>query len=334
MDWSKGQKIIYRMMLMDPVTWRDTQEVEMIKGNMSRTNENLRQSADITVSSFERECEKYVRVWLETEQDGAASRDALFTGIANAPDESIGASTKEVNLNCYSVLKPAEGIPLQRGWYAPAGMPGGDVIRNLLAVTKAPLEIAENSPTLQDYIIAEDDENHLTMTDKVLGAIGWRMRITGLGKIVVGPPAEKPSAIFGEEFDVIKAPVVPSDNWFGMPNVFQAISGDMSATARDDSEDSVLSTVNRGREIWMTESDCLLNDGESLEQYSRRRLKEEQKKAGKMEYDRRFHPDVLPSDLVQLHYPEFGLNGLVYVNSQDMEFSTELNVSEEVSVWV
>ena len=84
----------------------------------------------------------------------------------------------------------------------------------------------------------------------------------------------------------------------------------------------------------MTESDCLLGDGESLEQYSRRRLKEEQKKAGKMEYERRFHPDVLPSDLVQLQYPEFGLTGLVYVNSQDMDFNTELSISEEVSVWV
>lgn len=334
MDWSKGQKIAYRMMLVDPLTWRDTEEVAMIKGNMSKTNENLRQSADIVVSDFERKCEKYIRVWLLTEQDGATSRDALYTGIANAPEESIGASTREVNLNCYSVLKPAEGVPLQRGWYAPAGMPGGDVIRNLLSVIKAPLIIAAGSPILQDYIIAEDDENHLTMTDKVLKAMGWRMTITGLGEVMVGPPAGGPSVTFGEDYDVIKPPVNPSDNWFSMPNAFQAISGDSSATAKDESEDSALSIVNRGREVWLTESDCLLNDGETLEQYAYRRLKEEQQKVGKMSYERRFHPDIYPTDIIRIHYPEYGLSGLFYVDSQDMEFNTELSVSEEVSVWV
>ena len=332
-DWSKGLTVVYRLMLMDPVTWRDTEEIGMIKGGASRTNEGLRQSADITVSDFERQVERYVRVWLETEQGGASSRDALFTGIANAPGESIGTSRKEIELDCHSVLKPAE-IPLERGWYAPAGMPGADVIKQLLEITGAPLEIEGESPALEDYIIAEDDEDHITMTDKILKVMGWRLRITGLGKIIVGPPAQEPVVMFGEEYDVIKPPVEPRDNWSEIPNVFKAISGDMVAIARDDSEDSVFSTVNKGREVWMTESDCVLNTGESLEQYAWRRLKEEQKKAGTMEYDRRFHPDVMPSDLVRINYPGHNLAGLFYVNSQDIEFDTELSTSEEVSVWV
>lgn len=333
MDWDKGLTIAYRMMIVDPVTWRDTEEVKMIKGSASSTNENLRQSADITVSDFERKCEKYIRVWLEAEQSGSASRVALFTGLANAPEASIGTSTKEVTLSCHSVLKPAD-IPLERGWYAPAGMLGGDVIKSMLSVTPAPVIVQPGSPALKDYIIAEDDENHLTMTDKVLKAIGWRMWITGYGEIMVGPPADEPSATFGEDYDVIKQPVEPNDTWFGIPNVFKAVSGDMAAVARDDSPDSAVSTVNRGREVWSTETDCLLNDGESLEQYSQRRLKEEQQDSGSMKYDRRFHPDVFPSGLVRIHYPEYGLNGLFYVESQDMEFNTEASVSEEVSIWV
>ena len=60
-DWSKGLTVVYRLMLMDPVTWRDTEEIGMIKGGASRTNEGLRQSADITVSDFERQVERYVR---------------------------------------------------------------------------------------------------------------------------------------------------------------------------------------------------------------------------------------------------------------------------------
>lgn len=334
MDWDKGLTVAYRMMLVDPITWRDTEEIKMVKGSTSRTNKGLRQSADITVSDFERRCEKYIRVWLEGEQSGAASRAALFTGIANAPEESIGTSTRSVDLECYSVLKAAKDVPMERGWYAPAGMPGGDVIKNLFAMIPAPVIIQEGSPVLKDYIIAEDNEDHLTMADKVLGAMGWRLRINGFGEVYVGPPADEPSVVFGEERDMIKAPVKPGDSWFTTPNCFRAISGDLYAIAKDNSPDSALSTVNRGREVWGEESDCLLNEGESLEQYAQRRLKEKQKNSGSMSYDRRFDPDAVPSDLIRINYPEFGLAGLFYIESQDMDFDTAASVSEEVSVWV
>lgn len=333
MNWDKGLTATYHMNLVNPVTWRDQDAVKMLSGSTSMTNEGLRQTADITVSSFERKCEKYIRVWLEAEQNGAAARIDLFTGIANAPNESIGTSRTEVNLECYSVLQPVEGVLLERGWYAPAGMPGGDLIRSLLSVTPAPVQIHEGSPVLTDYIIAEDKENRLTMIDKILQAIGWRMKIHGSGLIEVGPMPDKISAVFGEERDMIEAPVTPSDTWFQIPNAFRAISGDSAAVAMDNSEDSALSIVNRGREVWDVESDCVLNEGESLEQYALRRLKEEQSKAGSMEYSRRFDPDVLPSDLIRIHYPGYGLVGTFYVESQDIDFDTKLSVSEEVSVW-
>lgn len=322
------------MNLVNPVTWRDQDAVKMLSGSTSRTNEGLRQTADITVSSFERQCEKYIRVWLEAEQNGAAARVDLFTGIANAPSGSIGTSMTEVDLECHSVLKPAQDVQLERGWYAPAGVPGGDLIRNLLAVTPAPALIHPGSPVLTDYIIAEDNENQLTMIDKILQAIGWRMKIHGSGLIEVGPMPEAVSAVFGEERDMIEAPVKPSDTWFQIPNAFRAICGEYAAVWKDNSEDSALSIVNRGREVWHVESDCVLNEGESLEQYAIRRLKEEQKGSGSLEYGRRFDPDALPSDLIRIHYPEYDLTGTFYVESQDMDFDTRVSVSEKVSVWV
>lgn len=333
MNWDKGFIATYHMNLVNPVTWRDQGAVKMLSGSTSRTNEGLRQMADITVSDFERKCEKYVRVWLEAEQGGDAARVDLFTGIANAPSESIGTCRTEVDLECYSVLKPVEGIPLERGWYAPAGMPGGELIKNLLSVTPAPVLIHEGSPVLTDYIIAEDNENRLTMTDKILQAIGWRLRINGSGLIEVGPMPQRISATFGEERDMIEAPIKPSDTWFQTPNAFRAISGDSAAVAMDSSAESALSIVNRGREVWEVESDCSLNDGESLEQYALRRLREEQKRAGSLDYERGFDPDAVPSDLIRIHYPEYGLTGTFYIESQDMDFDTKASVSEEVSVW-
>lgn len=333
MDWSKGYIAEYYISIVDPASWRDGERIEVKSGSTSRTDEGLRQSADISVGSFDKSTEHWIRVWLNVEQDGASEHVPLFTGLASVPSESIGTSTKNVPLECYSVLKPAEDIRLERGWYAPAGMSGEEIIKNLLSVTPAPVEVEKGSPLLMDYIIAEDNENRLTMTDKILKAIGWRLRIAGDGRIIVGPPPTEPVCVFGDEYDVIQGPVEVGDDWYKCPNVFRAISGDMAAVARDDSEDSPLSTVNRGREVWGEESSCDLNDGESLEEYAARRLKEEQRVIKDLAYKRAFRPDVLPSDVIRLHYPGYGITGQFLVSSHDIEFNKETTVSEEVCVW-
>ena len=333
MDWSKGYIAEYYISIVDPASWRDGERIEIKSGSASRTDEGLRQSADISVSSFDRNREHWIRAWMNVEQNGSSSHVALFTGIASAPGKSIGTSSNDIPLECYSVLKPAEDTLLERGWYAPAGMSGGDLIRNLLAVTPAPVEVEEGSPLLVDYIVAEDNENHLSMTDKVLKAIGWRLRITGDGRILVGPQPTKPVCVFGEEFDVVQGPVEMNDDWYRCPNVFRAVSGDIAAIARDDSEDSSLSTVNRGREVWMEETDCDLNDDESLEEYAARRLKEEQQAVRSFSYKRGFNPEVLPTDMIRLHYPEYGITGLFCIKTNDIEFNDTTSVSEEVNVW-
>jgi hypothetical protein len=334
MDYSKGYIAEYYIALVDPSSWRDRERIEIKKGSVAETSEGLRQSADMAVSSFDRTKEHIVRAYLNAEQLGASDRVPLFTGFASAPKESVGTCVNDIPLECYSVLKPAEDVLLEHGWYAPAGMNCGEIIKQLLTVTPAPVDIEPGAPALTDYIVAEENENHRTMTDKVLKAMGWRLRITGEGRIKVGPMPKEPVAVFGDEYDIIKAPIDINDDWFDCPNVFRAVSGDMVATARDDSKDSALSTVNRGREVWMEETDCKLNENESLEEYAYRRLREEQKRVKSMAYKRGFVPGVMPTDLIRIHYPEYGITGLFQVGSFNIEMSPETNVSEEVNAWI
>lgn len=334
MDWSKGYIAEYYIALVDPSSWRDRERIEIKKGSVAETDEGLRQSADMAVSSFDKTEERYVRAYLNAEQNGSSEHIPLFTGLASVPKESVGTCVNDIPLECYSVLKPAEDVLLEHGWYAPAGMSGGDIIRQLLAATPAPVDVEPGAPALTDYIVAEDNENRLTMIDKILKAMGWRLWITGEGRIKVGAMPTKPVAVFGDEYDIIKAPIDIDDDWFDCPNVFRAVSGDMVATARDDSRDSALSTVNRRREVWMEETDCDLNENESLEEYARRRLREEQRRVRSMAYKRGFVPGIAPSDLIRIHYPEYGITGLFQVGSYNIDMSPETNVSEEVNAWI
>jgi hypothetical protein len=273
MDWSKGYSATYYAKRVDPATWRDLETIKLTGGSIKREPSGLRESADIECVNYDVGVEQWIRVYLDTRQDGSAGHEALFTGLATSPDDELDGRLQKNTLECYSVLKPADDVYLLRGWYAPAGARGGDVIRGLLSVSPAPIRIAEDSPQLSTSVIAEDDETRLTMAEKILDAIDWRIRIDGDGTINVEPKPIEPVQTFDPlENDVIETELKISADWYSCPNVFLAIDEDMTGIARDDSPDSPLSTVNRGREVWAMENHCELAQNESIGQYAQRKL--------------------------------------------------------------
>lgn len=334
MDWNRGYSASYYANVVDPTTWRDTTRIEITGGTVKRETDGLMQSCDIDCVNYPQGVEQYVRVYLDTKQEGDASHIALFTGLATSPDSDNEATLITNKVACYSVLKPCEDVMLQRGWYAPAGANGAELVEKLLRVTPAPVEIDQvEAPTLSQSIVAEDGENHLTMAHKILTALNWRMVIQGDGTIFLTPVAEEPTETFNPiDRDIIEAPITVKADWYKCPNVFMAIDDDLTAIARDDDPESMLSTdpEGRGREVWMHETNCDLADNETIAEYARRRLKEEQRYEITATYDRRFIPEVTASDIITLRYPAQGLNGDFYVKSQSIELGYGAKVSEEV----
>ena len=206
------------------------------------------------------------------------------------------------------------------------------MIKSLLsATTPAPVNVADDSPILSSHIIAEGNETHLTMVQKILTAIGWRLRITGDGVISVEPYSDDPVITFDPAGnDMIETKIDTANDWYQCPNVFMAIQDDVCAIAKDETGDSILSVANRGREVWMQESGCNTADNESLEQYSMRRLKEEQQMKHSASYGRRYHPDVLPGDAVWMRYQEQGVTGIYRVTSQSIALTHEARTDEEI----
>jgi hypothetical protein len=103
-----------------------------------------------------------------------------------------------------------------------------------------------------------------------------------------------------------------------------------TSIVRDDDPESELSTASRGREIWKTENDIKLGDDESLETYTRRRLKELQAVALMAFYNRSYDPAVFPSDLIKIHYPAQNVSGIFRVQSQKIQLDHCGTTAEEV----
>ena len=332
MDWRKGFSSKYYVTILDRDTWRDLRRIEITGGTIKREDSDLRESADIDCSNYTDTSEQIIRVWMDAKQNSDSVHIPLFTGIATSPERNIKGNSTTQTLQCYSILKIAQDMLLPRGWYAPTGINGGTLIKDLLSVLPVDISIAENSPGLKSAIVSESKENRLSMTDKILESMNWRMRLDGFGNISIEPYVDDSVATFDAlSNDVLEQSLSVSHDWYNVPNVYRAVLDDSYSIARDDDPNSPLSIISRGREIWYEDSSVYLQDNETLAEYAYRMLKSLQQLATTVSYTRRFNPDVGVLDVVKLGYSAQQIDGLYLVTSQTITLGYGAKTSEEVA---
>ena len=331
MNWAKGYSASYYLSILDKETLRDIDRIELTGGSIKRSYSDLRESADVDCRGYDSKKEQYIRIWLDTKQEGESSHIPLFTGLATSPRHQYFGRVKSNTIECYSMLKIAQDVMLPRGWYAPTEANSGKMIKQLLEIVGSPVYISEGSPDLSQAIIAEQGENHLSMTDKILNSINWRMRLDGYGAIYVEPINSEPKVMFSaNELDMIESEIDISYDWYNAPNVLRCTLDDSYSVARDDDPKSALSTVNRGREVWYEDNDVTLNTNETLAEYAQRMLKEYQRTATEISYSRRYYPGIYPGDCIRLNYPAQQVSGIFLITDQDITLGYSAKTSEEV----
>ena len=337
MNWTRGISASYYLATINPETWFDEESIKITGGSIKKTVSGLRESATVhTVGKWPYSGEKWIRLYMIARQGAGSERVPLFTGLAISSSSQKG-NLVNTTIECYSVLSVIDDVLLPRGWYAPVGTNAVMLVRDLLSeTTKAPVEIetVEEYPRIEnEAIVADGGETYLSMIEKILAAIEWRIKIGGDGKIYILQMAKSESLTF----DSLVNSVIDTNNeisiecdWKSCPNVFRAVLNDGYAIARDESDDSPFSIQNRGREIWAEEQNVALSDTETLSDYAIRRLNELQQISVSTSYERRFVPDIYPSDIIRLNYPAQGLSGNYLIASQDIELNYGASVTEEV----
>lgn len=330
MDFTKGYTASFHAVFIDPDTWIDKERFEIVSGSISRTGSGLRQNADLVVRQYDQPIDRYIRVYMDCDQNGARQQVPLFTGIASTPGDDRQEAVNSVRIQAYSPLKDAEDIKLPLGYYVPAGMNGARAILELLKGQKAPVEVDGEAPALEESIISEANEDSVTMIERILKAINWRLQIEGDGTLKLSAREKDPRPVFtmSPEADVIEKNYQHGRDWFNCPNVLRVSSGDQTWTEIDSDPDSELSTVSRGREVQAAEDGVTLADNEGLPQYAKRRLAELQQRTETAAYTRRFLPEVNVDDAVLLNYD--GLQGLFTVESQSIALTTSGQTQENV----
>ena len=328
-DYNNGISATYYATRVDPKTWADAGEISIISGTVTKNaTSDMIVSADLTVNE-DMGPEEWLRVYMIAEQNGEKDRTPIFTGIVSSPSRNINGNSETRKLDCYSVLKIAADILLPLGWFAPARTKGGELIKILLSDLPCPVELDEGSPNIISSFVAGDSDSKLSVAQEIAAAINWQIKVNGDGSVRICPKPLHISGTFDNiENDIIETSVTDSRDIFSVPNVLRVSLQGSAATARDDDPDSVYSTVNRGREIWAQET-AKLAAGESLGEYATRRLKELQNPSRKLNYTRRFQPDVDVNDLVSIVYPKQNIGDVFRVKSQTISLTHGAKVKEE-----
>lgn len=336
MDWNRGFSALYELRQVDPISFMDVGSFLLIGGSISRSDSGLMESADLVLPEQTGEC--FLRIYLKARQGEDGERVPLFTGLASVPQRTLNGNKVQFKTACYSVLKPVDDVLVPRGFFVATGVKGAEAAADLLRTGPAPVTYDDTSPALTEAIVAEDKDSYLSMAQKVLDAIGWRIRIDGSGTVALVPKAEEVSAQFDDqENDSIEVNITDTSDWYSAPNCLRVTNGKDCVEVRDDDPESQLSTVSRQAmrggtgEIWSQESVSSLGETDTLQSYAERRLKELQGPARKISYNRRFRPDVTVGDKVRLHLPGHGIDDVFTITSQKIQLGYGARVSEEVT---
>lgn len=335
MNWHKGFSALYELKRVDPVTWMDAGSLDFTEGSVQRSEDDLQESASLKLTESPGEC--WLRVYLKAWQGHDGARVPIFTGLASTPRRDLDGVRESYQATCYSVLKPADDVLVECGYYVPAGADGARVAASLLQVGPAPVTFQEDGPRLMEPIVAEDTDTHLSIAQQIMDAIGWRIRIGGDGRISIEAPAAAAALTLDTmENDSVELKMTDTQDWYSVPNCYRASTGGLYAVARDDDPDSPLSTVSRKAlrggtgEIWASEIGVTLGSDKSLAEYTLEKLREAQAPARTVGYTRRFQPDVTVGDLVQLHLARHRIDGTFRISRQTITLGHGARTQEEV----
>ena len=338
MNFRRPYTARWRVMRVDEATWQSVSELTgVVSATVSRDCTDsvpLLESASVELDTDAVFEEGYHRIEAICTQDGGTEVIPIATVLLNEGSGKMNRGLRTATLNGLSVLQPAADERFDHGSYAPKGADGALVAARILSsVCKAPVE-AVGGFKLSDNIVYDLGASYIEGVWAILNAAGWCIRIAEDGTIRI---CEKPSAPYDDApiiaTDIIMPEIGYESGIASVPNVYVAIDGEQKAEAVNDDPASRTSTVSRGRRIVEVDSSPSKVNGESLQAYARRMLKEKRTVTSmKYTYKREYHPGVVPFDILRAHIPGYGIDGSFRVMSQTLTLTQGIEIDEKSGI--
>ena len=330
MDWNQGYTATFRLYSVNQSTWGDGDEIEnLVSASVTKDNESsLIEDASISIDG--EPIKGYVRLVLEAKNTSGMAKVNLGTFLVTSPKRSINGVLTTIDLECYSVLKPADDKLLPPGWYFPEG---GDPIAGaselLSNCLKCPVEPAESDIRTDQVKVAESNETALSMAKYLLEDTNWFIYIDGRGCVSIKKKPDNIVKMFDAcENHVLMPNITDESDIFDIPNILRVTdsSGNYETIYNND-EQSDTSIEKLGWEKWSSEQ-LSLDYGETLLGKGGERMEELSKTTRKINYSREFDPDVKLNDVALYMLPKQRIVGTFRIISQSLSIENGIKVSE------
>ena len=344
-DWAAGGYAVraWHARTVDPATWAESGELSGVRSmTVERSDDGdapLLESAEVVLDE-EVGAEPFsgwLRLTATVEQAGQFERVDMATVWCERSASEVSHGIDGRTLAGRSVLWPcSKGYAWDvSGGYAPAGSDGAELAARMVATTTpAPVSV-EGGFTVDGHVVFDQSATVLDAAWLLLKAGGYRIRLSGDGRITIGPNPTEPALELDAANASIVVPRVGIDaDTMGVPNVYRAQDGTEVAVARNDDPSSPVSTVSRGWEHVMRDDSPVRVNGETLAAYAARRLEEESTISRSLSYSREWWPDVVAGDIVRGSLASVGLEGDMRVRRQRVQCALGMPVEEEASLEV
>lgn len=338
-DWLSGYSASWRVMTVNKTTWADQNVfsgVKSIEVTRDCTDDApLLESGVIKYTSGlpPKFPEGYYRFELVVEQNSEQHIFPVATMLCSSQAGAILRNYSEMDVDCFSVLKPATERYFNDGEYAPIKVNGAQWCADQLRAcgVLAPIKVA-SSFTLNQYYVFDSTTSYLGGVWAVLKAGGYIMRIAGDGTITIcKKPVSAFMAIDKSNCGYLLTEINYNGSIDGIPNKYIAVDyAGKSATATNNNSSSPTSYSKRGRWIECKDYSPSPVNGESLKDYAIRMLKNLSTVVEKYSYEREFIPDLVPFRIIEYNLPKLGMVGNYVIMQQRLKFGKGIVVSETV----
>ncbi|MBR3318772.1 MAG: hypothetical protein IKG21_13230 [Atopobiaceae bacterium] len=348
MDWTRGYTSRIRVYEVDRRTWADRALVAGVaSATIARDNAGdapLLESGSMELDRAPGDSfgERYLRLAVIAEQDGARERFDLATLLCSATGGTVERGYDKASVRGQSVLWPASRLHVAIGAWADAGENGAEAAAQMLAdAIDAPVEVEGTGFALAARHVFDQGASVLDAAWALLRAGNHDVAIDGAGRVRVRPVPTSPSLELDRAHARLLVPGIRHQlDLAEVPNRYVAVEGASVAIATNDDPNSQTSTVARGFVVdppdGIDSSPIRVGD-ESLDGYAERRLLELSVARDERTYSREWWPGVHPGDLVRASLADLMMSGDLRVESQSIDVSHGISVTEtacmEVVTW-
>lgn len=339
MDWRRGYLSTWHLYHVNADTWSEDGEIQnLVSASITKDIESdLIEDADITVDG--ESVKGYVRLVLEADSGLSNERVPMGTFLVTSPKKTHKHRFKSLDLECYSVLKPASDKLLSPGWYFPEG---GDPVAGACQLLNesliAPVVPTESDIKTEEPKVAENGESYLSMAKYLLDDTDYYISIDQNGYVTVKKKADDIVATFDTyENDIVFQEITDETDVFDIPNILRVTDGSGKyEIIRNEDEESETSIENLGWEKWAAE-DVTLEANETLLSKGNERMEELSKGTRTLSYSREYSPNINLNDNVLILLPQCDVIGVFRIKTQNVKMGAGAEVSEtstfETNYW-